>query len=121
MSDHMDAYLTHIKQIPVRKRIDCLEEFVTGLNLDHIYSVLDKMETIDRSGYRIIIGPKPVQRKIHFKIVTDIGTQVKCPVANGMSTRALNRLKLTEDTKKVTCKKCLAILDSQTKEENPNE
>jgi hypothetical protein len=102
-----------IKKIPLKRRQDFLIEFVTGLNLDVVYHVLDKkIETIERGGYRIILGERPVARKTHYSVQTRPNEfNLLCPVAASLPANAVRRLKHTTIAAEVTCKRCKVLLE----------
>jgi hypothetical protein len=98
-----------VKSIPVNKRQDLLALFVTGLNLDIVYSILDrKIEYITRNGHRIIIGEKPVQRKVHY--LNPVTQQIMCPTGFNMPAYSIKTLKKSMNIPEVTCLRCLAMM-----------
>jgi hypothetical protein len=108
----IDEHLVEtIKKIPLRQRLELLPLLLTGLNLDMVYSKIDKLEVITRgAGYRIIIGEKPVERKVHFKC-QDKHPQLKCKIdRNVQVSRWGIKYKYTDDASKVTCLRCISLM-----------
>lgn len=104
-----------IKGISLKDRNELLPLFLTGMHLGYVQNMLNKMEIHSNGPYRIIIGERPVLRKVHLHVSTTPkkGITILCSTALN-NQRMKDRLKVSMDISEVTCKSCLSIYNSES-------